>query len=931
MKKITIILAFFMGLIGYAQVQQASVSVSPSNFRIGEPITITISGVDPTIWNAGQPDNIYLWAWYTNLNGANMTPDINGAWTNSIDERQLTNNNDGTYSYTFTPSALYMTTDIASVNFLVKADDGSNNKQSQDMSIFPEFNELSLTAPSEYITVVNSGTMVTISATTSEVSNFTLTANGSSINSASGSTNYSFDYTVNQNTDFELEANDGHTILSESFKINLTPTNPVPDGMKDGLNLDPNDNTKATLVLYAPGKSTVHVIGDFNNWQISSSYLMKQDTARDRFWIELTGLSAGNHMYQYVVDNTIKIADPYSTTILDPNHDSSISTTTYPNRPAYPSGQTNIVSLFKTNETEYAWQVTNFVKPDKTDLVVYEILIRDFDDLHSFDALKSRLDYLEGLGINAIELMPVSEFDGNISWGYNPSFHMALDKYYGTATAFKELIDECHSRGIAVILDVVYNHGTGQHPYYQMWNTDGGGTGGVASNDSPFFNASARHAYNVFNDFNHQSQATQEYVEHTVKYWIEEYKIDGFRWDLTKGFTQNCSSNDGGCTDRLQLDRVNVLKKYADYQWEVDPNFYVIFEHLGGIQEEKLWADYRADEGKGIMLWNNLNGVYNEATMGYHDSNKSNFSNVYSQNKGFDNPAAVSYMESHDEERLMYKNLMFGNTGGYNVRTATNALGRMEIAGAFFFTVPGPKMIWQFGELGYEFSINRCEDGSINTNCRTSPKPIRWEYESNSSRKAIYDTWARLIDLKLREPIFETEDVTMDLGNSNGLKSIHLTLASPPTDAIEHITILGNFGVTQQSINTNFQTAGTWYDLMDESGATTINGITTSVSLQPGEFKVYGNKPSTLSTENFENSNTSHITLYPNPVKETFRVNSDLQSISIYSMTGKLIKSFTGGYNRNHVFDISGLSKGIYVVRAINSENQIKNTKIIKF
>ena len=129
---------------------------------------------------------------------------------------------------------------------------------------------------------------------------------------------------------------------------------------------------------------------------------------------------------------------------------------------------------------------THYELPEKTDLVIYELLLRDFDALHSFDALKARLDYLEDLGVNAIELMPVSEFDGNESWGYNPSFHMALDKYYGTPKAFKQLIDECHKRNMAVILDVVYNHATGQHPYYRMWNTTEGGYGGQASADSPF-------------------------------------------------------------------------------------------------------------------------------------------------------------------------------------------------------------------------------------------------------------------------------------------------------------------------------------------------------------------------------------------------------------------------------------------------------------
>lgn len=935
MKKNTLLVFFLLlSFIGFSQEQQASVSVSPSEFRVDEEITITISGIDPEIWNAGQPNNIYLWAWHGNFNGVETDSPTNGVWTNSNPLQQLTNNNNGTYSYTFIPSILFGATDIATVNFLVKADNGDGDKKSQNITLFPTFNELSRTSPTDYITVVNSGTLVNISANTTETSDFILRANGNIVNTANATKNYSFNYNIIEDIDFTLEANDGHTVLTENFKVNLTPTNPIPDGMLDGLNLDPNDNTKATFVLYAPGKSSVHLIGDFNNWQINASYLMNKDTARDRFWIELSGLSSGNHMYQYVVDNSIKIADPYSTTILDPNDDTTISSTTYPNLPTYPAGQTYAVSLFNTNTAVFNWQTTNFQKPAKADLVVYEILIRDFDTPHSFDAVKARLDYIEDLGINAIELMPVNEFDGNISWGYNPTFHMALDKYYGTATALKELIDECHSRGIAVILDVVYNQAHEENPFFRLWNNASGAPSGQATVDNPFFNQTAKHAFNVFQDFNHQSQATREYVKRTAQYWITEFKVDGFRWDLTKGFTQNCTANDGGCTDRLQLDRVNVLKKYADYQWELDADSYVIFEHLGSIQEEKLWADYRADEGKGIMLWNKQTDQYNEATMGYHDNGKSNFSNVSSKNKGFDNLAGVAYMESHDEERLMYKNLTFGNTGGYSVTVANNALGRMEIAGAFFFTIPGPKMIWQFGELGYERSIFSCQNGTIptpykdNDACKLDQKPNGWGFLANTNRTAIYDTWARLIDLKLREPIFKTEDITLDFNNSNGLKSIQLTLQNPPANAIEHITILGNFGVTEQSIDTNFQVGGTWYDLMDESGVTTINGSTNSINLLPGEFKIFGNQASTLSVN--EPNFKLNFKLFPNPTNNSFSINENVNKVEIYDLTGKTVKVFNGDFIKGDSFNISNLPKSLYLVKAANDLGEENTVKLVK-
>ena len=844
MKKI-LLLFFLVSFSAISQQQNVTFVVNPVTFNEDDAITITVSNLNPS--SAWGVTDIYLWAWYKDSPGANdVNSPTNGTWANSNESQKLTNNGNGTYSYTLTPTTFYNTSGIYSIGFLVKAKNGDGDKKSQD-------------------------NIVQVGTTT------------------------------------------GSPTVTEA---------PVPTGMVDGINFNPSDNTKVTLVIYAPNKEYVNLIGDFNNWQRDdTNYLLKKDSSKDRFWIELTGLTAQtNHMYQYLVDGSLRIADPYSTTVLTESNDASIDPTTYPNLPSYPTGSTaHSVTLLRTGDTAYNWTITNFQRPAKTDLVIYELLIRDFDALHSFDAVKARLDYLENLGINAIELMPVNEFDGNESWGYNPSFHMALDKYYGTPTAFKQLIDECHARGIAVILDVVYNHASGQNPFYRMWNTDNGGYGGQASNDSPFFNQTATHSYSVFNDFNHSKQATQDYVKRTTQYWIDEYKIDGFRWDLTKGFTQNCTSSDENCTGNYQADRVTVLKEYADYQWAIDSDFYVIFEHLGGNTEETEWVNYRLSEGKGIMMWGNHNFNYNEATMGYHDGGKSNFSWISYQNRSWSVPANVSYMESHDEERLMYKNISFGNSSGsYTIKNLATALDRQKLAGAFYFTVPGPKMVWQFGELGY--------DVNIDFNGRVGNKPIKWEYFDEPNRKNLYDTWARLIKLKKQEAIFKTANFTLDVANTNGLKKIQLT-DDTTNPAIKHINIIGNFGVTTQSINPDFQQTGTWYDFADNNAALNVTNTNTSISLAPGEFKIYATSQVTLSTiDNYLNSITS---LTPNPVKDSFKIGIAVNRVIIYDLTGRVTKTFEGNFTENDSYNISTLSPAVNIAR-IESNLGVLSKKIIK-
>ena len=577
--------------------------------------------------------------------------------------------------------------------------------------------------------------------------------------------------------------------------------------------------------------------------------------------------------------------------------------------------------MLRTGEDEYNWQIDNFQGPKKTDLVIYELLIRDFDELHSFDAVKSRLDYLEELGVNAIELMPVSEFDANESWGYNPSFHMALDKYYGTSEAFKSLIDECHRRGIAVILDVVYNHATGQHPYFRMWNTTNGGYGGQATAENPFFNPAATHSYSVFNDFNHSKQETRDYVKQTVQYWIEEYKIDGFRWDLTKGFTQNCTASNEGCTNAFQADRVEVLKKYADYQWEKDNDFYVIFEHLGTNNEETQWVNYRLDEGKGIMMWSKLTDPYNEGTMGYNENKKSDFSWIDYKNRGWTVPANVAYMESHDEERLMYKNLEFGNSNGsYSVKELSTALERQKTAGAFYFTVPGPKMIWQFGELGYDVSINEP--------CRVCSKPIKWEYTSDPERKALYETWAKLIKLKLQEPIFESSVFTVDADQASGLKKVQITDNEAGAE-LRHLNILGNFGVVAQQIDPEFQTTGVWYDVLDDNRSLNVSDVNAPILLQPGEFRIYGSSQVVLPVDEFELPERD-LLVYPNPAANSFRINRNVRSVEVFDYTGRLLSRFDGELYPDYDYDTSSLKPSMYILRIRTDKGSVSQRLIVE-
>lgn len=906
MKKFYTVVLLFITMVVLGQI---SYTISPNPFNETDAITLTVPGdqIDEAAW--GLTDHsIYIWSWSfdTNYQNSQNCP-TNGSWNDSNDLNKLTYNpvND-TYSLTFTPTVFLGRTGIGRFGFLLKDKTGSH-QTSPDIFVNVGILSLNLTNPvANSLTTVSAGNSINITAATNVNATFQLKANGIVVNSnATPSQSYSYNYTVSQDANMELIATEGNSSKSAAFILQV-PRNviseAIPNWIKQGINYNPTDQTKVGLALYAPHKNFVHVIGSFNNWMVNDTYLMKRDTVNpDLYWIELNGLTPQQlYTFQYRTNDLRKVADPYSPQILSSYDDQWISSSTYPNLPAFPAGQDFEVSTFKTGQMPYNWQVTNFQRPAKEDLVVYELLLRDFTQEKNWQSLIHKITYLKNLKINAIELLPIMEFDGNLSWGYNTSFHYALDKAYGTPEKFKEFVDLCHQNGIAVILDVAFNHATGRSPLVRLWNidTDGDGYGDVAANN-PYFNQVPKHSYNVFNDFNHSSPSTQYYVERCLQQWLTEYHIDGFRWDLTKGFTQNCSENDENCTNAYQQDRVDILKNYADKQWALDPNSYMIFEHLGTDAEEQQWANYRVAEGKGVMLWNKQTEPYNQNTMGYKEN--SSYDRMHHNLHGFTGMRAVGYGESHDEERLMFKNLAYGAVNGsYSVKNLNTALERMKTFGATFFTIPGPKMIWQFGELGYEFSINRCTDGSINSGCRTDEKPIAFTlgYDADANRKAVYDKWAKIIDIRNTNPVFKSKTYSIESNNlvnePDGLIT-RIYVYDNTINGMKNVVVLANYSTSVQNVVPYFPYVGQWKNLMDDS-ISNINSTIAPITLQPGEFRIFGNYAGTLSVSDVNAGNKLSLQIADNPIKngsaKLIFNKAKNGEIIIFDMTGKKLESF---------------------------------------
>ena len=703
----------------------------------------------------------------------------------------------------------------------------------------------------------------------------------------------------------------------EVFESDPVVEKPLPSGVRHGINY--NSDGSVTFVFYdrdtdGARHDYCYIVGDWNNWERVTEGAMFYDASKGCWWITLDGFEADKEyrfQYRLVTESgsNLYVSDPYTEIVYDQWNDQYIAGV-----PAFPEGAKQLVSAFQINKPEYAWKHKDFKVEDKNDLVIYEMLFRDFSMTKDIAGAIANFDYIKNLGVNAVELMPIQEFDGNLSWGYNPNHWFALDKAYGTREEYKKFIDLCHQNGIAVIVDVVYNHATGSHPWAKMWWD---ASGNCTAENNPWFNVVPTHPYNVYHDMNHENEMVKEHVKRSLEYLLTEYDVDGFRFDLTKGFTQKKTDPDVGAWGRYDQSRVDILKGYADHIWSVNSDAVVIFEHLSDWDEEKVLAEH------GIQLWRNVNHEYRTAVTG----GAGNFGNMYSADPfgGF-----VGYMESHDEERLCYgagadassvtwgicgtltnwssditmaadgaffsaKGVTFkaddmfkirkvgewndafnygASTKGYKLPLNTEykltlgsgsqdmavpaagtydvyfslaaekvwlmeagkrpadpsvtpgggaaedpltvAMRRAGASAAFFLTVPGPKMIWQFGEIGYDYSIDY--------NDRTGEKPVVTDqYMAVPARKALYDTYAALLKFRRENPRFFDSDASFTWTPSGNLKKITCTVAG------KSFHVVGNFAKNQTSYTVP---SGTWTDYINGG---TVSG---SITLKEGEFRL---------------------------------------------------------------------------------------------
>lgn len=783
---------------------------------------------------------------------------------------------------------------VAKLAFVFRNSTGSlEGKTSSGGDIFvevaPEGFAISLVSSAEG-NMFSSATDVTFTVNSTSPATLSLYRNstsGTPVATASGVTQLTHTLSIADtgNTEIIATGSNGAETRTEKLSFFIAPASVSADypGGEPVMGPVQNADGSVTFCLAAPGKKSVQIVGGWNDYAYTVSQVMKyQDFEGQRyFWVTVPGLDTGvDYPYYFIVDNSIPVGDPYARLVLDPWNDKYIPASVFPNMPQYPSAVVDQVPLAVYNSdasTSYQWQHDDFQRPAQSDLVIYELLIRDFTGTNNkanaegtVAGVRSKLDYLQKLGVNAIEFMPIMEFNGNNSWGYNTNFYFAPDKAYGTPDDYKALFDEIHSRGMAVILDIVFNQSDGLHPWYQMYP--------IASN--PFYNGTAPHAYSVLNDWNQNNQLVQRQFKDALKFWLDEYHVDGFRFDLVKGLgsnqsynaTYNASTNTWtGVTDAktnaYNASRVARMKELHDAMRQVDPTAYFINENLAGPQEENEMA--RDDE----INWANINHASAQFAMGY--SSDSNLNRFYAPDDSRTWGSTVSYAESHDEERVAYSANKYGATGVKGNKTVI--LRRLGSLAAMMLMTPGSHMIWQFEELGDDQTTKNASGGN-----NTDPKKVVWNLLDRPNNAGLLQSYRELCWLRRDNPqLFRQDAVTAVSCNvSNWTNGRFITLKNG--NSALYLVVNPNTTTSSRTITVPGMPSNGELQLMSASYNVTPTRSGNRVTLPGGAYAVYG----TTDLADVEDIVTDLAPVQVTVENGRINVSGDYQSLRIYNLAG---------------------------------------------
>lgn len=401
----------------------------------------------------------------------------------------------------------------------------------------------------------------------------------------------------------------------------------------------------------------------------------------------------------------------------------------------------NSILLLKNGKKivdEYVWRSDGVHLPENSRLVIYEMHVGDFSGGENDDLLRGKyadvidkLGYLSGLGINAIELMPLKTTPGDFNWGYSPAHYFAPEPSYGPTEELKRLVDECHGRGIRIIVDGVYNHASTDIALTQI------------DHDYWFRREGKNHEQNWGPEFNYELFderfgicPAREFILDSIRFWIYEYQIDGIRFDAAR-----------------QIDNFDALREFVGQSRRMSDMkpFFTVAEYIPPEPEVTEPA------GPVESCWNDS---FMYSMLEYLGGEKVDLEKIKDlidpRRLGYGNTTSTTnYLANHDQNRLFRK---LGEKGILNDELYTRA----KLGALILLTSVGVPMIWMGEEFGEHVPMSE------------QSNKINWTLLRHDANAALFDHYKMLIHLRTSHPALASPEIEFFCESSeNGVLGFH--------------------------------------------------------------------------------------------------------------------------------------------------------------
>ncbi len=502
-----------------------------------------------------------------------------------------------------------------------------------------------------------------------------------------------------------------------------------------------------SFAIYAPYKESIHVIGSFNDWDHQRNPLEQREPG---YWVTALQLDKGSYQYQFVIDHDLVVCDPYAHEVTDGF-----------------KGSEQPCAVIRVDKVPYRWEHDDWLRHRLSDLLIYEMHIGDFTEEGTFVAAAKKMDHLAGLGITAIELMPIYEAAPDDYWGYEPTFLLAPRRSYGSPDDLRRFVDAAHAHNVAVILDMVLAHTAHQHPFNRMYKYE----------NSPWYGSGLgeQNQYGL-PTFDYLKDTTNFFVRDVEIHWMIAYHIDGFRYDYLAGIGADAEGKG--------------LPNLMDRAREIQPDAFFIGEC---IPENPQLVN---DSGLSAV-WHTRSRLALLSLVSETDVEPYSWSRFAEAVQVFD-PATqdyreaqfmINYVECHDDQRLMH---VLGEAGFDDVC----ALKKSKLAATILMTIPGQPMLYQGQEWG-ESSLTCTERNKIS-----------WQNLKTDMGKALLEHYQLMSRIRRSRSSVRSGDFVMPLIDEEKRCIVYHRRFGE----FDHIAVAANFSSQKQKISIPLPQPGYWHE-----------------------------------------------------------------------------------------------------------------------